>query len=91
MAMPDGTYYILKVGNGRGHAGVYKASMAGLPTLWTPYVRVADTDATIAKASSLGATICVPPTDIPHVGRLAVLVDPQGAAIAVMKPDPSMD
>lgn len=91
MAMPDGSYYILKVGDGKGHAGVYKASMAGQPTLWTPYVRVADTDATIAKASSLGATICLPPTDVPHVGRLAVLVDPQGAAIAVMKPDPSMD
>lgn len=91
MELADGPYYILKVGSdGKGHAGVYKASMAGQPTLWTPYVHVADTDATVAKAKSLGANIVVSPTDIPHVGRLAVLVDPQGARLAVMKPDPSM-
>ena len=90
MAMPDGTYCILKVGSGRGHAGVYKASMAAQPTLWTPYVHVADTDAAVAKAKGLGANIVVPPTDIPQVGRLAIFTDPQGAVLAVMKPDPSM-
>ena len=89
--MPDGDYNILKIGgSSKGHAGVYKASMAGQPTLWTPYVHVADTDAAVAKAKGLGANIVVPPTDVPHVGRLAVFVDPQGAVLAVMKPDPSM-
>jgi hypothetical protein len=90
MEMPDGPYYILKRGDDKGHAGLYKASMAGQPTLWTPYVHVADADAVAAKATSLGATVVVPPTDIPNVGRLAIFVDPQGATIAVMKPDPAM-
>jgi predicted enzyme related to lactoylglutathione lyase len=90
MDMPDGAYYIFKIGDQRGHAGLYKASMAAQPTLWTPYVRVADTDAAVAKAKGLGATVVVPPTDVPHVGRLAIFVDPQGATIAVMKPDPAM-
>lgn len=36
-------------------------------------------DATVAKASELGATVMVPPTDIPP-GRFAVLIDPDGAA-----------
>ena len=30
------------------------------------------------KATSLGAQTYVPPTDIPNVGRFAVLGDPQG-------------
>jgi predicted enzyme related to lactoylglutathione lyase len=89
MAMPDGNYYILKQGE-KGRAGLYKPKQASMPTMWTPYVCVADCDATSAKAASLGATVTVPPADIPGVGRLAVFSDPQGAAIAVLKPNPSM-
>jgi predicted enzyme related to lactoylglutathione lyase len=53
-------------------------------------VCVADCDATSAKATSLGATVCVAPTDIPGVGRLALFNDPQGTSIAILKPNPSM-
>jgi predicted enzyme related to lactoylglutathione lyase len=89
MSMPDGTYYILKQG-AKGRAGMYKAKDAKMPTLWTPYVCVADADATSERAKSLGATVLLAPTDIPGVGRLALYNDPQGASIAVLKPDPSM-
>ncbi len=89
MAMPDGTYYILKQGD-KGRAGLYKAKDAKMPTLWTPYVCVADTDATSARAKSLGATVLLPPMDIPGVGRLALFNDPLGASIAILKPDPTM-
>ena len=89
MPMPEGTYYILKQG-AKGRAGLYKAKDAKMPTLWTPYVCVADTDATSARAKSLGATVCVPPTDVTGVGRLAMFNDPQGASIAILKPDPNM-
>ena len=41
MPMPDGTYYILKQGD-KGRAGLYKSKDAKMPTLWTPYVCVAD-------------------------------------------------
>jgi len=88
MPMPDGTYYILKQGD-KGRAGVF-VSKHPMPTMWTPYVSVADCDATVAKASQLGATVCMPSTDIPGVGRLAMFNDPQGASIAILKPDPSM-
>jgi len=30
--------------------------------------------------------VCVPPTDIPNVGRFAVIPDPLGSGIALMKP-----
>jgi predicted enzyme related to lactoylglutathione lyase len=89
MPMPEGAYYILKQGD-KGRAGLFKSMHAGMPTMWTPYVCVADADATTAEATSLGATVCVPPADVTGVGRLAMFTDPQGASIAILKPDPSM-
>ena len=89
MPMPDGTYYVLKRGD-KGRAGVFKAPNPSIPTMWLPYVSVADCDAVAAHAKSLGATVHMPPTDIPNVGRFAMFGDPQGAAIAVLKPDPAM-
>jgi uncharacterized protein len=89
MTMPDGTYYILKQG-AKGRAGLYKSMHGQQPTLWTPYVCVADCDATTAQATQLGAKLNVPATDVPDVGRLAVFSDPQGASFAILKPNPSM-
>lgn len=89
MAMPDGTYYVLKQG-GKGRAGLFHAKDATMPTMWTPYVAVADCDALVVKATGLGGTTFLAPLDVPQVGRLAVFNDPQGATIAVLEPDPSM-
>ena len=47
-----------------------------------------DTDATVAKAKSLGAAVFQEPTDIPP-GRFAVLADPQGAMFNVIKMAPA--
>jgi predicted enzyme related to lactoylglutathione lyase len=55
------------------------------PPFWLPYFAVDDCDAMTAKAGSLGATVHVPPMDIPNVGRFSVLVDPTGAAFAMIK------
>jgi predicted enzyme related to lactoylglutathione lyase len=86
--MPGGTYYVLNQG-GRARAGIFPAQQP-MPTMWTPYVAVDDCDATVAKASELGARVCMPSTDIPGVGRLAMFIDPQGASIAILKPSPTM-
>jgi predicted enzyme related to lactoylglutathione lyase len=56
--------------------------------VWLGYVYVANVDATVAAASADGATLCVPPTDIPGVGRFAMLQDPQGVGVYVMAPAP---
>ncbi len=63
-----------------------EARAAGAPPYWLPYVGAPDVDATARRAAELGGTTCVPPTDIPGVGRFAVLVDPQGAAFALLAP-----
>jgi len=55
---------------------------------WVPYVRVADVDATLANAKRLGANVCMDGTDIANVGRIGMMVDPQGAMLAVIRPSP---
>jgi predicted enzyme related to lactoylglutathione lyase len=85
--MPDGTYHVLEAGGGP-RAGIMTSPDAKAPPAWLPYVAVDDCDATLAKARKLGASIQLPATDVPEVGRFAVLRDPNGAAIAVIKPLP---
>ncbi len=58
---------------------------AGTKPHWLGYVAVDDVDATVEKAGSAGAKTLVPATDIPTVGRFAVLRDPQGAFLAVFR------
>lgn len=59
-----------------------QAKTMGAPPHWLAYAGVADVDATAAKAKALGGSVLVEPTDIPNMGRFAILTDPQGAAIA---------
>jgi uncharacterized protein len=55
------------------------------PPHWLVYFQVADVDATAAKAKELGAKIWLQPTSMENVGRMAVMADPQGAALAIFK------
>lgn len=74
--------------NGRTIAGVMPrpAEMpAEVPDSWLVYFGTDDVDAQAKKASGMGATVVVDPTDIPDTGRFAVLIDPQGAAFALFK------
>ena len=59
--------------------------MQGMPPHWLPYFQVEDTDKVVARAKELGGNVIVPPMDIPNVGRMATITDPQGAAFAVIK------
>jgi predicted enzyme related to lactoylglutathione lyase len=51
---------------------------------------VDDVDATVVRARQLGGRIYKEPSDIPTVGRFAVIADPQGAALSVFKPASDM-
>lgn len=53
---------------------------------WVVYIATPDVDATVATAERLGGKVNKPATDIPNMGRFAVLTDPQGAAFAVYTP-----
>jgi predicted enzyme related to lactoylglutathione lyase len=71
---------------GQGRAGIMAQQMPQQPHAWLPYVRVASADQTADRASRLGATLVVPPSDIPGVGRIAILVDAQGAGTGILQP-----
>src|SRR5687768_8963341 len=47
--------------------------------LWLGYIDVDDVDVALESVQAAGAVLCVPPDDIPDVGRFAMFLDPQGA------------
>ena len=53
---------------------------------WLPYVSVADVDASTERASANGGRVVVPPLDV-RLGRVAAVVDTQGAAIGLARSD----
>ena len=53
------------------------------PSQWIPYVVVEDLDAALTKATALGATIRTPAKSVGDFGRIAVIHDPEGAAIGL--------
>jgi predicted enzyme related to lactoylglutathione lyase len=56
----------------------------GIPPHWAIYLAVEDCDATAAKAESLGGRVIAPASDIPEVGRFAIIADPQGAVFGIV-------
>ncbi len=81
----DQNYTVLKAG-GSEVGGCMEPPMPGLPNHWHVYFAVDDVDAIGAKAAANGGSVVAEPFDIPSVGRIAVLADPQGATFSVMKP-----
>lgn len=57
------------------------------PPHWMIYFLVSDCNAAAAKAAELGSQPLMAPMDIPKVGRMAILKDPQGAVFALFQPE----
>jgi predicted enzyme related to lactoylglutathione lyase len=94
----EGTGYTMWVGSQGPLGGVMALPPGGAGPHWMAHVQVDDVDATAGSALRLGGKVHHPPTDIPDVGRFAVLADPQGATLSVFQPrtaeelhDPSKD
>jgi predicted enzyme related to lactoylglutathione lyase len=85
--MPEFTYTVVSAGGANtGQGGIMPTppSAQGMPPAWISYVTVDNVDTTAKQADELGGKILMPPRDIPEVGRIAVIQDPQGAAIAII-------
>src|SRR5690348_15629051 len=50
----------------------------GARPTWLGYLNVSDVDAKVADIEQAGGKALMPPTDIPNVGRIAMVADPQG-------------
>jgi uncharacterized protein len=88
MDMGEFGSYLMLTKNGKSVAGVMSTSEGpaeGAPPHWATYLSVDDVDARAEKCVSLGATVVVPAMDIPGVGRMCLISDPQGAHIWLFK------
>jgi len=56
------------------------------PSHWMAYIVVEDVDSACQLAKQLGGEVCVPPFDIPTIGRTAVIQDPVGSAFHIFTP-----
>jgi len=85
----DPAYTVFSVGD-RGVGGLMlmpeelRDTMPG--GVWTGYIHVADVDAYVERILARGGSVFRRPWDLPDVGRLAVVLDPYGAAFMLMTP-----
>ena len=80
------TRYMLWKQNGKEIGGLMQRPSEEIPPHWLGYVTVADVDKTTKTAAEAGGKICLAPLDVPTVGRIAVIQDPQGAALGIFQP-----
>jgi len=80
-AVPNGTYTIIKVGEGTG-GGIMKQVPAG-PSGWLAYVAVDDIHAATKKAKSLGAEVMKDVTEVTGMGWLSFIRDPTGSVLGL--------
>jgi uncharacterized protein len=79
MPMP---YSTIATAAGNDNGGIRPVMPPGTPPHWLVYFGSDDVDASLAKATELGASTLMPNTDI-GMGRIAVAQDPQGAVFAL--------
>ncbi len=89
MDMGGGLAYTVfkKPGNDNSVCGLAPTMGEGMPSFWLVYFQVDGCDATASSASELGGQVKTSPTDIPGVGRFAIIEDPQGATFGILEPD----
>jgi len=89
LPMGDGRTYTMWLVGGQPVGGLFPVKgepLAGGRACWLSYITVRDVDETAAKVEGLGGKVLAPPDDVPDVGRVAVIADPQGAPVALIKP-----
>jgi hypothetical protein len=86
MPAAGGPPYTLWQRDGKNHGGMMKPPMPGIPPHWEVYIKVDDVGALADRVPKLGGKVRHGPTDIPDVGRIAIIEDPTGAVIALITP-----
>ncbi|MEN0063469.1 MAG: VOC family protein [Myxococcota bacterium] len=85
MNMPNGPYILLE------HNGVMRGGAMATedtPAHWLAWVHVPNVDEAFARATNHGGTALTEPFDVPTVGRMAVIADPDGARFGIITPTP---
>ena len=93
-ARPSGEmdYRMITIPGGDNAGGVLRLTPEmesnGARPVWLGYLAVDDVDAMVASVEHAGGKALMPANDMPGVGRIAMIADPQGAPIYIMKPTP---
>jgi len=84
--MPHGAYSIAQSG-GQPVAAIAPQAPemveAGMPPIWNTYIAVDDVDASAAKVAGAHGTLAMEPFDVEDAGRMAFVLDPSGAPVAL--------
>jgi predicted enzyme related to lactoylglutathione lyase len=85
--VPGSQYTLFYAGKDQrgGMQAINPMAPAGMPSHWTTYFAVDNCDQRVAQAGKLGGKVIWPGTDIPNVGRFAILADPQGATFGILQ------
>jgi hypothetical protein len=87
-----GGYRMINTGDGGSAGGVMpltaEMQQHGAHPTWLGYVNVGDVDTKVQSIEAAGGKALMGPMDIPSVGRIAMVADPQGAPLYIMKPIP---
>lgn len=89
-AYDEGSDYHLLVAGDRPAAGMMAlpgAAEAAGPH-WLGYIAVADVDREVEQVWQTGGAVKEAPRDVPTVGRVAAVSDPQGAVFRLITPEP---
>ena len=65
--------------------GGYWPAPPGAPSFVQLFIGVADVEASVAKATAIGAKVIVPVTTLPDGDVMAVLADPMGVTFGLMR------
>ena len=85
-------YTVFNRGDNAGVAGMMaRPDDMHMPPFWAMYVAVPDLDEAVGRIKGLGGGECSPVIDVPSVGRMQMMQDPQGAAFYIMQPAPAQD
>jgi len=80
-AVPEGSYTLVKVGQGTG-GGIMK-QVPGGPSGWLAYVAVDDIHAATERAKSLSGAVMKEVTQVMDMGWLSIIRDPTGAVLGL--------
>ena len=77
---PETGGYVMCLLDGVPVAGIGPQMMPDAPAAWTTYLASDDMDSTVARVTYAGGHVLAPAMDVMTFGRMAVFLDPSGAA-----------
>jgi predicted enzyme related to lactoylglutathione lyase len=85
--MPEGPVYSMAMLGQHPVAAIApqppEMAAAGVPPMWNTYLAVDSVDDAVAKVEAAGGKVAMAPFDVMDAGRMAFVMDPSGAAVAL--------